>query len=386
MKKLLFPILLLSFLYGDHQKTTLSLKQIYYDKSRAETEFSGSTTYQVKQADLNTKLVVEYLYNSEHKKQYIYINEAFVTKEFKNYSVTVGKVIQYWGELEGYNITDVFNQKNYLYDPLNKDKKLGSWALLTSRYVGNNTFEIGMKFFEGDQKYPKNSAPFYPFTVGYEKGLAGKHSRWNPTFHAKYSFVTDDIVESETSLIYQQGFDNKRAISLSANHKLTQSAYKSKKYMIHSSIIKGDTIVKLEAAYTDVDDDAPVSDYQQAAVGIEQNIYNIMGIDTSVYAEYYNYQYKNKKQENIDISELYNNDVFLAAKLNFNDADSSEIKVGILYDLDTSEQILKAEAQTRVKDQVILHGEVMHIVNSTKSIASNFKDKTRSNIDISYNF
>jgi len=57
-----------------------------------------------------------------------------------------------------------------------------------------------------------------------------------------------------------------------------------------------------------------------------------------------------------------------------------------LYDLDTSEQILKAEVQTRVKDQVILHGEVMHIVNSTKSIASNFKDKTRSNIDISYNF
>lgn len=386
MKKLLFPILLFCFLYADEHKTTLSLSQTYYNKSKTETQFSGTSIYEVKNHGLNTKLVVDYLYNSEHSKQYLYLNEAFVRKELKNYSYTVGKIIQYWGELEGHNITDVFNHKNYLYDPFNKDKKLGSWALLTSRYIGNNTFEIGMKFFEGDQKFPKKNAPFYPFTVSYEKGLTGKYSRWNPTLHARYSFVTSGAIESEMSLIYQQGFDSKRAISLSANRNLQQSAYKSKKYMMHGNIISGDTIVKMEAAYTDVENTAPVSDYYQVGIGVEKNIYNIMGVDASINTEYYNYQYKGKKQENIDISELYNNDVFLAAKLSFNDTGSSEIKAGVLFDLDTGEQVFKLEGKTRIKDQVIVHGEVLHIKNSKESIASTFRDNTRSNIDVSYNF
>jgi ferredoxin-fold anticodon binding domain-containing protein len=67
--------------------------------------------------------------------------------------------------------------------------------------------------------------------------------------------------------------------------------------------------------------------------------------------------------QNVDISEIYNHDIFVATKVSFNDTGSSEVKFGVLYDTKDDESILKLEAKSRIKDEFVLSAEVLHILD-----------------------
>lgn len=387
MKILIIIFLYISSLISLDYKTDVTIQSTYYDESKTSTQLLGNSEFMLKEGDFEVELSINYLYTKPYNMQYINVNTLYVAKETKAYTYRIGKMIKFWGALEGYNLTDVFNLKNYALDPFDKSDKIGSWAINASTYMNaNNIFEVVVKFYEENQKLPKIGTPFFPLTQKYNSDLNTSTSRYNRTVYVSYNLITDNIIESDSTFIIQDGYDNKRYYTMSNNHALVQNTYKCNKYMFFSNVLVSDTLLKLEASYTKVKDNKLMSDYQQFAVGIEKNINDIFGVDMGLYLEYYNYKYKNKKIEQVDISEIYNNDILLATKINFNDTGSSELRLALLHDLDTKEKFSKVNIKTRIKDKFVVNAEYLYISDSKDSILSNFKNTTRFNVGLTYSF
>jgi len=389
IRSVLIAAFFLTSIHGYEHKSDITINHVNYNGFSNEIQLSGNTQLKFENDIFTTKVTLEYLYSSEYsERRYLYVNELYITKEYEEYRFSLGKIIQYWGELEGFNIADVFNQKNTLFDPFDKSAKLGSWAFLASKYFDEDVLEFGIKFYEEDLKYPDNRSPYYPFgSMNYDDDLHLSDSRDKPTFHLSYSFSTDELFESETKLIFQHGYDNKRYFIPIDQSTLAQYAYRMNRYLLLSHVVYEDTIFKMEASYTDVISDELISDYAQLSFGVEKSFYDLAGTDLSLYGEYYKYIYfDDEKIENVDISEIYNNDIFFALKLNFNDVGSSEFKGGILYDVKSKEKVFKVETKSRVKDSFIINAELLRILPQDNTILSKFNSHTRVILGLTYTF
>lgn len=371
-------------LFALEYKSNLSYSYISYDEFVNENLIDVDTKLKYEGESYSINSTFEYLYSSEYsKKRYLDINELYLNYEFSNSNLYFGKQIKYWGELESYNIADIFNKKRYLADPFDKSKKIGSYTLNDTFYFDDSSLELGVKFYEEDIDYPNSNAPYYPFSLNYSDDLQTTHSKYTPSIYLKYGF-TSEILESENKLIFWYGYDSKRVIVLD-NQSLKQKAYISSKLIYLSNFIYGDYIFKIESVISDVKSDL-VSDYAQVAFGVEKSLYDIKGSDLAFYLEYYKYKYFNDKQKNIDISEVYDDDIFIAVKINLNDVDSTQIKAGTLLDKNSSERVLKVELSSRLIDSVVLNGEVLKIVAKDDSPLSPFGNTTRVSFGLTYSF
>ncbi len=353
MIKLLLLLSLSLLVHAMEYSSNNALKYESYDSYKNEIVFEGDTKFKLQNEAFTTNLTLEYLYSSEYKqRRYLMLNELYLTKEYEDYSFVFGKIIKFLGELEGFNIADVFNQKNYLFDPFDKSAKLGSYSLFATKYFDENSLEIGVKFYEEAQKYPTGNTPYAPFKMNYDETLEVSDKAYTPTLYLTYAL-------SNAKLMFVHGYDNKRYFAVQNQTTLTQYAYRVNKLLLTSNLLYKDVIFKLESSYTDVISDKNMGDYAQISAGIEKSFYDIYGVDMGLYAEYYRYIYLQDSIKNVDISEIYDNDVFVALKLNFNDVGASEIKSGLLHDVKNQEEVFKIEAKTRVRDMFVIEAQYL---------------------------
>ena len=389
MKIVFSFFLFVSSLVAYEHKFELGVDGMGYSKYTNEIVANGSATLSFSNDFFQTDAKLEFLYSSEYKeRRYLLLNELYITKEFDDYVVSLGKKIKYWGELEGCNVSDIYNQKNYLQDPFDKNAKYGAIGADIIRYFDENSLELGVKFYEDDIAYPQGLTPYSPFPISYDRRLELSNKRYTPTYYLNANLVNDEYLDNEIKVILLHGYDTKRNIILNSHLSLSQYAYRVNKALLLSHIIYSDTIFKTELSYTDVIDYTPMSDYTQLSFGVEKSFYEIAKTDITLYAEYYRYIYgDDTKVKNVDISEIYDNDFFLAMRINFNDVKSSELKLGVLQDLKKNERILKAEINSRVFDSFVLHGEYLHIVSNTVDILlSRFDNSSRFILGVKYTY
>ena len=379
MKYLFVVFLLVSSLMAFEHKVEVALEAIGHSKDANEFVTSSNIDVNFKNSYFDIDARVEFLYSSKYiDKRYVLLNELYVTKEFDEYIFTIGKKIKYLGELEGYNVADIYNQKNYLKDPFDKNAKYGSIGLDITKYFDENSIDFSIKFYEEGVKYSQNNKKLY---------LSNK--KYTPTFYLGMNFLSDEYIDSETKIILVHGYDIKRNIlATSLTSPLYQYAYRVNKILLLSHIIYEDIIYKTEISYTDVIKYDAISDYAQLSFGFEKSFYEVLGSDITLYGEYYSYIYTDDtKVKNIDISELYDNDIFVALKVNFNDTKSSELKFGILKDIKKDEQIIKLEINSRMRDSFIINGEYINIISDdTNSVLNKFSDYSRFTVGIKYTF
>ena len=388
MKILLYLGLVPLYLFSMEHKSNISFNYINYNNFSNESLISGDTKLKYTNDNFEVVSNIEYLYSDKYlEKRYITLNEFYISKDYDEYSFTFGKIIKFNGELEGYNITDIFNQKNYLADPFDKSKKIGSWSFISTKYFDDDSLELGVKFYEEDVKYPSNNSPYFPFSSNYDENLKLSNSQYKPTISLQYNFSSNEDIQSETKLILIKGYDNKRYFIPNNLSTLNQYAYEVNKFLVLSNILYEDYIFKFESSYTDIVDDKNIANYSQISLGFEKSFYDIKDIDLTFYSEYYKYIYdQNNKIQNIDIGEIYNNDIFLAFRLNFNDTQSSELKSGILYDLSNYETIYKVELKSRIKDNLVLNIELLDISSKENTVLTYIGNHTRAMVGLTYTF
>ena len=301
-------------------------------------------------------------------RSFLRLDELYAKYDFEDDQIMFGKNIRFWGALEVRNITDNFNIYELRADPFEKEK-LGSWNASYTHYTDSGELSLIVKFYEQDRKmsaYPYVYY-FFPQTVSpisgtelplnYDKNLNTEKSQTHPSVYLKYAASTDTKYPLDFAVILENGYDSQRyytqALSSDSSYLNTnENAYMVNKILTYNTLVYGPTLFKLEAVYADVIDNELISDYYHFGLGVEHTLTQLYKeADLGLIAEYYRYEILEKdKRDDLELFELFQNDIFLGFRYSFNEGNDASIVSGVILDLDYDEQVYYLEYEGRVAD------------------------------------
>jgi len=162
---------------------------------------------------------------SSNKYDYLKANELYLKYYLDDSDILIGKDIKFFGVLEGYNLTDIYNKKNIQYDLFDKDEKLGRYNITFTKEFENSDIQL----------------------IGATK---------DEEYLFKYSTSTDF---SDINFL----FSHQNSIT---------------RYSTYNNLVYANSIFKLEYSYTTT----KIKDYYEAGLGVEKEFSNLTG-----YLEYY---------------------------------------------------------------------------------------------------
>jgi hypothetical protein len=315
----------------------------------------------------------------DQERRYVDFNDFYYQYNFEDSDILVGRNTRFWGALEFYNLTDVFNTKDFLDDPFDYDSKLGAWNIAYTKYLENSEISLIVKLHEERQRMQdsKSVNNFFPLPY-HDKPITQKDEN-RPSIFLKYAGSGEEV-QVDYGVVYQNGYDAQRYMSMEGG-KLQQNAYIVNKLMGYATYINGDTIYKTELAYV-LSEEEKVSDYVEVGLGVEHTLYSFWDKrDLGLLAEYYRYEAKDS--DKVDVNKFFANDVTLGFRLSLNDLDSSEVLGGLDVDLDNEEKIFFVEYQTRLLDSYKLKTSYQHLAPEDDSV---FKELDRVKLEFGYYF
>ncbi len=312
-------------------------------------------------------------------RSYARIDELYGQYEFEDGQMLVGKSLRFWGALEVRNIADVFNPYDLRADPFYKTK-LGVINAEYTKYTETGEFSFIVQLYEQPRDMSAYPYVYYYFPQGikYSKDLKTQSGQFRPNIYAKYSDSYDgDDYSLDFNLIFQNGYDSQRYYTthLTANNEVetNEHAYLVNKFITYDTLVSGATLYKLEAIYTDVLHNNVISDYTHLGLGVEHTISQVYDeADLGLLAEYYRYNtVDGSKRNDLQLFEVFQNDLFLGVRYSLNKGDDSSIVGGGIFDLDYNEDVYYIEYKTRIADEYKIDFDYRYIEPS-KSEATVF--------------
>ena len=330
----------------------------YSDNSAVEGNSEFSKSFETGKLTANIALLYDF---HDTFRRYFLLNELYYRVVNENSSWSFGRSIKNWGVMEAYSISDVFNTKNYLSDSFDLSNKLGALNAEYTYRVEDAKFSVIAKLEEVEQDYPGQENLYNYLINPYDGSLKTEKGRHRPTVYLTYenSYYGDFIQQLDYALILQNGYDNLRYFTLDSTNNIDQNAYLVNKVLGYASLTNDNSTYKFEIAYSDVLNDPNMSDYVHTGLGIEYLPTQLFkGAELRLLLEYYQYDYLDDgKLQNQDLSGLFNHDIFSGVQSSFGDYGSSDIKAGILYDVQDFEKTFILTFGTRIKDNYRLSME-----------------------------
>ena len=321
-------------------------------------------TYKKDALQLHTKIKLQQDLNDlesaakDTHRSYARIDELYGEYEFDDSQVLVGKSIRFWGALEVRNIANVFNPYDLRADPFYKTK-LGVINAEYTRYTETGELSFIVQLYEQPREMSAYPYVYYyfPKDITYSKDLKTQHGRYRPNIYVKYSDSYEgDAYSLDYNVIFQNGYDSQRYYTthLTANNEVetNEHAYLVNKFITYDTLVSGATLYKLEAIFTDVLNNDQISDYSHLGLGVEHTIPQVYDeADLGLLAEYYSYDtIDGSKRNDLQLFEVFQNDLFLGVRYSFNKGDDSTIVGGGIFDLDYDEDVYYFEYNTRIAD------------------------------------
>jgi len=327
----------------------------------------------------NGKAIVDV---KDKNRRYFDATDLYYKHECENSDLLIGRNTRFWGAMEFYNHTDVFNSKDLRDNPFDYDSKIGANNIAYTQYFENSEFSLIAKVHEERQRVQDLESVNRFVPAVYDDALETQESRDRPTVYLKYSGSGDEV-QLDYSFIYQNGYDEQRYLA-SVVGELRQHAYLVDKVMAYATLVIGETIYKTELAYTKSKEEK-VSDYAQISLGVEHTLYGVLGkSDLGLLAEYYKYKEKDKSKLGAkEFGNLFADDVTLGFRLTLNDSADSDILGGIAVDRDNSEKIMFVEYNTRLVEKYKLKLSYQYL---TPSSGSFFQELDSAKVEFGYYF
>ncbi len=326
--------------------------------------------------------------SSEHnQRSFLRLDEFYGSYDFENDQIMFGKNIRFWGALEVRNITDGFNNQDLRSDPFKTDK-LGAWNAAYTHYTETGEISVIVKLYEEDRKlsaFPYVYYPFGPVDIPYNESIRTEESNTRPSVYLKYSGSTDSEYPLDYAIIFENGYDSQRYYTVNTNGVISENAYLVNKLMTYNTLVVGSTLVKVEAVYANVMDGKvldknavnvsnptqepkEVGDYYHLGLGVEHTLSQFYNdADLGLLAEYYRYDtFQSGKRDDLDLFEVFQNDIFLGFRYSFNEGNDASIVSGAILDLDYNEEVYYIEYESRIADTFKLKLDYRFIDPSSK--------------------
>lgn len=402
MKILLSLLLSITFVFSEVQKEGyIGLDSQVYSKK--EGKHSSNFTLQQKlklsyEEDSFSSIIEfyaqedlsDYTNKKDNERSFVRINEVYLQYEFDEDKILFGKNIRFWGALEAKNIVDTFNIQDSRND-LSIIDKIGAYNFEYSHYFEESEFSIIAKVYEANNKMAKSSY-MYSFLQENESlsdDLQSEKSQSRPTIYLTYSGSLSEDYALDYAFIYQNGYDSQRYLSKSGNV-FNQHSYLVNKFLTYNTLVLDSTLYKLEFLYTDVINDKNVSDYVHLALGVEHTLDSLEnGAEIGLIAEYYYYDtLEDNKLTDLDLSEIFQNDLFLGLRYSLNDESDTSAVGGVILDTKYDEQSYYIEYETRVNDLFKVKVDYRYIEpsDSHNTVFSRQGRSQRVGFNIAYHF
>ena len=277
------------------------------------------------------------------------------------FSAGIGKV--FWGVAESLHLVDIINQTD-LVENIDTEDKLGQ-AMLRYSYLSDvgtieafvlpgfreRTFPEGFARLSGGLKVDPNNAEFESDKGRSHVDLALRYSHSIGNWDIGLGWFSGTSREpdllrllnpttGETTAFYPQ------IDQFSADIQLTTNGW----------------LFKLEAIQREFDDDDSYDNFAAAITGAE---YTIVGIAGSTYDLGLLAEYAWDQRSGLDTS-VFQNDLFIGARLAFNDVSDSQLLFGYSNDLDNSDsRSVFLEASTRIGPALTLNIEARYFDSRT---------------------
>lgn len=337
-------------LYNLSAMSTLGLRY-ERDALTLATKFKGQADY----SDVATK--------EKNERTFVRLDELYGAYDFENDQILVGKSIRFWGALEARNITDGFNPVELRDDPFSMDK-LGVYNASYSHFTQSGALSFIVKFYEQERSMAAYPYVYYYFPKErgglpyiYKEELLSEAGSYRPTLYLTYSGSLDGDVALDYAFIVQNGYDSQRYYSATLLGDLTQSITQENAYLVnkistYNTLVVGSTLYKLEALYSDVLEDKIISDYMHIGFGVEQGVGRVFDLgELSLLGEYYSYTtFDKSKRSDIELFEIFENDLFVGARLDLDDTQESSVSAGVVADMAYGEELYYLEYSGRFWD------------------------------------
>jgi len=332
------------------------------------------------------------LTDEKNERSFIRLDELYGKYYLENDMVLAGRNIRFWGALEVNNIVDTFNTKDFRTDALDPQKQ-GAWNASYTHYFESSELSLIAKFYEEKQEmaaypyvyyfFPKeiDIPPLGPVKMVYDADRQSKESLYRPTLYLSWSGSTESEYPVDYAFILQHGFDAQRAFASELDpvakvNTLHEELYLVNKLMSYNTMVVGATLLKVEALATDVIDKdvltvgKRVADYYQFGLGVEYTLSGLIGdADLGLLGEYYYYdtfEHTDDIATDLELFQVFENDLFVGFRYTFNDASDSSIIAGAIVDMEYGEQSYSFKYETRLFDILSLKADYAYI-NPSKS-------------------
>ena len=268
----------------------------------------------------------------------------------------------FWGVVESHHLVDIVNQTDLVEHP-NEEAKLGQ-PMVHATWSGDwGAAEMFVLPYHRARTFPGRSGRLrLPLVVDNERvSYESAAEEWRLDFAARYSHGFGPL-DIGTSVF--DGTSREPVLMPSADRSGTPALVPHyehiRQFGLDAQLTTGSWLLKLEAIHRAGARNriAREQDYAAFVSGVEYTFYSVFGstADLGLLGEW-NYDGRGRNATN-----QFQNDLFLAARLAFNDVQSTEIVASILADTDYATRALTVELNRRLSDRWSLNLEAFALL------------------------
>ena len=271
------------------------------------------------------------------------LREAYWLRQGDGWSLTAGVDKVFWGVTESRNPVDIVNQDD-LREDIGGSAKLGQPMVNLNLYGEWGTLELYVLPWFRPRDFPDFGARLAgPAPIG-APVYTDPDGRRNVDYALRWS---RSIGEWDLGLSYFRG-TSREPVLVPAGPTFVPRYDQISQAGLDVQFTAGDWLWKLEA----IDRTGQGPRFQAVTAGFEWSLYGIggSGADLGLIAEW-NYDNRDKAQAP---ATLYDNDLFLGARLSLNDIGSTSLLAGTLIDRRTDARVFMIEGQRRLGEDWLL--------------------------------
>ncbi|MBL1142299.1 MAG: hypothetical protein HND53_09745 [Proteobacteria bacterium] len=318
---------------------------------------------------------------NDNERTHFDIRELTYLKVAESWELRLGVRKVFWGVTEFQHLVDVINQTD-LVENLDTEDKLGQPMINLALINDWGTVDLFVMPYFRERYFPGTSSRLRTIPhidqsrSQFESAAKEKHV----DFAARYSHYFGDW-DIGVSHFYGTSRDPRLLLSTdnSGNAVFIPFYDIINQTSLDLQATKGNMLWKLEALHRS----GQATTYNAIAAGFEYTFVGIMdsAIDLGLLSEYH---YDDRGES---ASSTFEDDIAVGARLAFNDAQSSEALIGLVWDRNTGGKFFNIEASRRLSDSFLLEAQGRFFTNQKNSDpAKAFAKDDYIELFLSYNF
>jgi len=317
------------------------------------------------------------------------IHEAHYLHVAGDWEWRVGVAEVFWGVTESQHLVDIINQTDWV-ESIDTEDKLGQPMIETIWLQDWGAFQFYVlpgfreRTFPGRKGRLRTGIIVDTDEAEYESGAEEYRVDWSVRLKMQYGPIDVGFSHfSGTSRdpVLRPGLEPSGKLRLIPFYKVVDRTG------IDLQAIVGNWTWKLESVYQN----NRGQNFTAAVGGFEYTFYGVMKsvADVGVLAEY-NYDDRPENELGLfqeDAAGVFQDDMFLGLRYVLNDAQSTEVLAGTIYDLDYNSQSFRVELERRISDSWRVEGELQLFENVDEEDPLNsFERDDYLQVDLAYYF